>query len=62
MTSNTFQRLQACLLMAASLHLALPVLAQSSALAQAPAVAAAATSPAPVWAEGEIRRVDREGQ
>jgi Cu(I)/Ag(I) efflux system protein CusF len=60
MTPYTFQRLQACLLMAASLHLALPVLAQSSALAQAPA--AAATSPAPVWAEGEIRRVDREGQ
>ena len=60
MTSHTSQRLQARLLMAASLLMALPVLAQTPAADQAPA--AAATSAAPVWAEGEIRRLDREGQ
>ena len=60
MTSYAFQRLQARLLMAASLLMALPVLAQTAASDQAPP--AAATSAAPVWAEGEIRRVDREGQ
>ena len=60
MTSYAFQRLQARLLMATSLLMALPAFAQTPASDQAPP--AAATSAAPVWAEGEIRRLDREGQ
>ena len=51
MTVYIPQRLQASRLLTASLLIGLPVLAQT-----------AAPAAAPVWVEGEIRRVDREGQ
>ena len=59
MAPHTLQRLQASLLLAASLFTPLATLAQTP--AEAPA-ASSATSAAPVWAEGEIRRLDRDGQ
>jgi len=55
------KRLQASLILIASLLLALPNHAQTPTPAEAPA-ATSANSAAPVWAEGEIRRMDREGQ